>query len=82
MKKYPKKEVDPKTINYTKYKIIVPTKEDYEELKEAFKYFHYSDVDSSYIIVNQLIHEYLDIDEGDEYKNNIIINEKLYNAIK
>ncbi len=46
-------------VKWTKYKIIVPTEEDKQELLEAFEHLHYTDCDTNYITVNQLIHEYL-----------------------
>lgn len=62
-------------IKWTSYKIIVPTEEDKQELMESFEHIHYSDVDSDYITVNSLMHEYL-------YGSNIIVDEKLFNKIK
>jgi len=70
-----------KDIKWTKYKIIVPSEEDRQELMEAFKHIHYSDVDSNYVSVNQLIHEYLDEEVSPEYHNNIIVDEELFNKI-
>ena len=72
---------DIKDIKWTKYKIIVPSEEDRQELMEAFKHIHYSDVDSNYVSVNQLIHEYLDEEVSPEYHNNIIVDEELFNKI-
>jgi hypothetical protein len=82
LKKYPKNEEwDPTTFNWTKYKIVVPSIEDYDELKKAFRHFHDSDINTDYVTVNQLAHEYLDIENGDLYKPNIIIDKTLYNAL-
>ena len=68
---------DFKKVKWTQYKIIVPTKEDKDELMKAFKYFHGFKFDSDIIVVNQLAHEYCDEDT-----NNIIINEQLFNSLK
>ena len=79
MEKYDDKDI--KDIKWTKYKIIVPTEEDRQELMEGFRHIHYSDVDSNYVVVNQLIHEYLDESENEKYHNNIIVDKELFNKI-
>jgi hypothetical protein len=66
---------------YTKYKIIVPTEEDRQELMKGFEHIHYSDVDTENIVVNQLIHEYLDEERMEGAKNNIIVDSVLYNKL-
>lgn len=63
-----------KSINFTKYKIIVPTKKDKKDLVEAFRHIHNSDINTDFIVVNQLAHEYLTAE-------NIIVDSKLYNQI-
>jgi hypothetical protein len=63
-----------KLVEWTRYKIIVPTKKDKEELMESFKHFHDEGYDSDFISCNQLAHEYLN---GD----NIIVNEKVFNIL-
>ena len=73
MKKYGDYK-DIKDIPWTKYKIIVPTEEDRQELMEAFKHMHDSDVDTDNIVVNQLVHEY----NEESGKNNIIVDENMY----
>lgn len=79
MEKYDDKPIE--DIRWTKYKIVVPTYQDKEELEEAFEHLHYTDCDSNYVPVNQLIHEYLPM-RNDNTKNNIIVDEELYNKIK
>jgi light-regulated signal transduction histidine kinase (bacteriophytochrome) len=66
---------------WTKYKIVVPTEEDRQELMKGFEHIHYSDVDTENIVVNQLIHEYLDEERMDGAKNNIIVDSVLYNKL-
>jgi len=66
-------------IDWTKFKIIVPTLKDKIELEEAIKHIHYANIDTDYITVNQLAHQYLNEDEG--YINNIIVDEELYNKL-
>ena len=63
-----------KKVQWLKYKIIVPSKEDKEETMEAFSHFHYSNIDTEFVAVNQLAHEYLD-------GSNIIVNKKLYDKL-
>lgn len=79
MEKYDDKPIE--DIRWTKYKIVVPTYQDKEDLEEAFEHLHYTDCDSNYVPVNQLIHEYLPM-RNDDTKNNIIVDEELYNQIK
>lgn len=80
MKRY--EEYEDNKWSWTKYKIVVPTEEDRKELMEAFEYFHYgSGIDTSNIVVNQLIHEYLDEERMEGAKNNIIVDKKLYNKL-
>lgn len=74
---------DIKSVNWTKYKIVVPSEEDKKELEEAFEHFHYSDIDTDNVTVNQLAHEYLTEERtGDSrHKNNIIVDAKLYDSL-
>jgi len=71
------------SVRWTKYKIIVPTLEDKEELEKAFEHIHYSDIDTDNIVVNQLAHEYLteEITGDPKTINNIIVDEELYNKL-
>jgi hypothetical protein len=75
MKKYKDFEkdgqLDVENIEWSKYKIVVPTMEDKLTLMDAFEHIHYSNIDTDNIPVNQLAHEYLD-------ENNIIVDEVLY----
>ena len=59
---------------WTKFKIVVPTEQDRKYLMEAFEHIHYSDIDTEFVTVNQLAHQYLD-------DNYIIINEDLYKTL-
>ena len=58
MKTYDNKEIS--SIDWTKFKIIVPREEDKQEIMDAMKYFHDSDIDTNFVTVNQLAHEYLE----------------------
>lgn len=68
-------------VKWTKYKILCPTEEDRQELMEAFRHIHYSDINTDFITVNQLAHEYLDETEGEDYRNNIIVNKDIYEKL-
>jgi hypothetical protein len=68
-------------INWTKYKIVVPTEKDKEDLMEAFEHIHYSDIDTDLVTVNQLAHEYLDEERMEGAKNNIVVNEEIFNQL-
>lgn len=76
--------VDVDFTQNTKYKIIVPTDKDREELMEAFEMIHNSDIDTDIIVLNQLSHEYLTEDRTGDSRtlNNIIVDEQLYNSLK
>lgn len=63
-----------KKVNWTKYKIVVPTKKDKKDLMEAFEHFHYADIDTDYVPVNQLAHEYIN-------GSNIIVDKELYRKL-
>lgn len=80
MKKYEDYK-DLKEVEWTRYKIVVPTEEDRQELMKAFKYLHYSDIDTDYVAVNQLIHEYLTEEDLQGNHNNIIVDKELYEKL-
>lgn len=69
-------------IDWTKYKIIVPTEKDKKELEAAFEHIHYSDINTDFITVNQLSHEYLNDEVAEGTHNNIIVDEKLFKSIE
>lgn len=82
LKRYPKYKLDkdfPKSL-FTKFKIVVPTKKDKNEIMAAMEYLHDGDIDTQFVTVNQLVHEYDHGDPDDKYSN-IIVDEKLYNKI-
>ena len=82
MKKYEENITDWSTVPYSKYVIIVPTEEDRQELMEAFEHIHYSDIDTDFIAVNQLAHEYLDEKRSEGSINNIVVNPEIYEQYK
>lgn len=66
-----------KRVDWTKYKIVVPTEADRIELKNAFKHLHDADnVDTEFVTVNQLIHEY-----SNDSDDNIVVSEELYKQL-
>lgn len=61
LKRYP--EDEEKTLSedfFFKYKIVVPDEKTKKELMTAFKHIHDSSIDTDYVMVNQLCHEYLE----------------------
>jgi len=72
---------DMKKVEWTRYKIVVPTEIDRRELMEAFEHFHYEGYDSDIIAANQLAHEYLDEERMEGGMNNIIVDEELFNKL-
>ena len=47
---------------FTKFKIVVSSEEDKQQLEEAFRYIHDQNIDTDYVTVNQLVHVYLERD--------------------
>jgi len=74
MEKYDDKEIE--DINWTNFKIVVPTEKDKKDLQEAFEHIHYSDIDTDFVPVNQLAHLYLD--EADYM---IVVDDKLFQKL-
>ena len=79
MEKYDDKPI--KDIRWTKYKIVVPTEQDKNDLEEAFLHLHDTDCDTNNVPVNQLIHEYSPMLNPGE-KNNIIVDDFAYKILK
>ncbi len=78
MRRYPSKPR--KNFRFTQFKIVVPTEKDKKEIMDAFQYLHNCDIDTDYVTVNQLVHQYIHGDESDKYLN-IIVDEKLYETL-
>lgn len=80
MRKYPKNSMSPNfdwnKVKWTKFKIVVPTKADEKELRDAFRHIHDSSIDTDYVTVNQLAHQYQE-DNG----CNIVVDKELYEAL-
>lgn len=70
-----------KTVQWTKFTIVVPTEEDRLELMAAFEHIHYADIDTDNIVVNQLAHQYMDDTVVEGAKNNIVVDLELYNKL-
>ena len=81
LKRYEETVDDSSAINFTKYKIIVPTKRDKKELLEASRYLHdLRCIDTDYITVNQLVHEYELV--GDySIHSDIIVDKELFEKL-
>ena len=70
-------------VIWTKYKIIVPTERDRKELMDAFEHIHDSDINNDFVVINQLMHEYMTPERSGNPKsiNNIVVNKDLYDKI-
>jgi hypothetical protein len=80
MKSKLKRYNDKKETKFFDYKIIVPTEKDRKQLIEVFRYLHnLRCIDTDYILVNQLVHEY-EHDSEPEYSS-IIVNKELFEQI-
>ena len=71
-----------KKVEWAKYKIVVPTEEDRQEIMDALEHFHNEGYDSDIIAANQLAHEYLTDERQPGSRNNIIVDSELYDKIK
>ena len=69
-----------KKVKFIKFKIVVPTQKDKEQLQAAFEYLHNQwNIDTDFIAVNQVIHEY---DQDDpRIPDNIIVDKSLYKQL-
>ena len=78
MKKYSDYKEDCSDVSLTKFKIIVPTEEDRQEVMKAFEHIHDANIDTEYVTVNQLAHEYSPL-YYDEKKKDPSTDHKNYN---
>ncbi len=71
---------DKKETKFFDYRIVVPTEKDRKQLIKAFEYMHnLRCIDTDYILVNQLVHEYEH--EFVPEHSNIIIDKELFEKI-
>ena len=60
MKTYPDNtNILPNDFKFWEYKITVPDEETKKEMMDAFHHIYNSSIDTSYVLVNQLAHEYI-----------------------
>lgn len=77
MKRY--RDFKLENVEWTNFVIVVPTDRDKQEVQAALEYLHNSrDIDTDFIPVNQLVHEY---DHG-EGRSQIIVDKQLYNKCR
>lgn len=69
-------------IDWTRYKIIVPSEKDRNDLIDAFKHIHDSHIDTDFVTVNQLAHEYLNDEIAEGTSNNIIVDSELFKSLE
>lgn len=73
---------DIKKVKFVKFKIVVPTEQDKKELQAALEYMHdLREIDTDFIAVNQLVHEYEHGDASDAYTN-IVIDPNLFKKLE
>lgn len=63
-----------KLVKWTKFKIVVPSLGDKQEIIDSFKEFHDNGYDPDLVTPNQLAHEYLN-------GENILVNEKIFELL-
>ena len=63
-------------VKWTDFQIVVKTEKDKKELQAAFEYLHNKDIDTDFVTVNQLVHEYI----NSPYSR-IIVDHDLYNQL-
>jgi hypothetical protein len=79
MKTYKKYERKNKPVKYTEFVIVVPTQNDKNELLKGSKYIHnLRELNTEYIVINQLAHLYLEDTPFPE----IVVDEEMFNAIR
>lgn len=80
MRKYPKNSMSPDfdwtKFKWTQFKIVVPNKADEKELRDAFRHIHDSNINTDYVTVNQLAHQYQK-DPG----CNIVVDKDAYESL-
>ena len=80
MRRYRKNASDSSKIPFTKFCIVVPTEEDKKELQAAFEYFHDNRlIDTDFITVNQLAHQYLEPPDGNPF---ILVDEDEFRRLE
>lgn len=79
MKTYKKYERKNKPVKFTDFVIVVPTQNDKNELLKGSKYIHdLRQLDTGYVVINQLAHLYLE----DALIPEIVVDNELFNAIR
>ena len=69
-------------VKFTEFKIIVPNEAAKQEIMAAMEYFHdMREIDTEFITVNQLVHQYEHKDESDKHLN-IIVNYDLFHEVQ
>jgi len=92
MKKYTDYKEDCSDVKWTKFKIVVPTQEDRQEVMEAMSHIHDADIDTDFVTVNQLCHEYRPLNhlwedgtvcevDADPKHYNIVVDKELYEKL-
>lgn len=64
----------PDDFPWPKFKIVVPNEYEKEQLQKAIKHIHFSNIDTDYVYVNSLAHQY-------QEQCDIVVDEKLYKKL-
>lgn len=80
MRKYRKNMKDPRKVPFVKFRIVVPTEDDKQQLLAGFEYIHDGPMlnDNDFIVLNQLAHCYVTPELEKGHPDMIIVNDKLY----
>ena len=79
MRRYPE---DIQKTPWVEFAIVVPTQEDADQIRSAMHYMHnLREIDTDFVPVNQLVHEYEHEDESDKHTR-IVVDPELFKKIK
>jgi hypothetical protein len=86
MPKYPKAAYRPnfnfKKVPWCEFIIVCKTEKDRKQIRAAMQYFHdMKETDTGFIVVNQLVHNYLHDDASDAHTD-VIVDAPLYKRLK
>lgn len=86
MPKYPRaaysSNFDFKKVPWCEFIIVCKSERDRKQIRAAMEYFHdMQETDTGFIVVNQLVHNYLHEDESDSHTD-VIVDSTLYKRLK
>lgn len=86
MRRYPrasnKPNFDWKNFPWPEFIIVCKTEADRKQIRAAMEYFHnMRETDTGFVVVNQLVHNYLHNDDSDAHTD-VIVDTPLYKQLK